>query len=722
MSVQVHRCRFMDTERAGISAIAFNSVSQGPKQQPPADLRMAIGRANGDIEIWSPSVAASSAASTANATPTDHMFCEFVIPGAKGRSVEDLCWVRSPELRLFSVGATDTVVEWDLQTGLPAQFVHSDAGIVWAISVSPDQQKLAAATETGHVIIYDVSEDGRLEFAQRLGGGDTSLACVTWVSASKIAAGGSDGLIRVWSLDQNRIVQTLKVDKQKYRGRAGGSAGRSGTSTAGEEETIVWALQELPGTHQLVSGDSNGFVKIWDTKTWSLHQSLQAHEGDVLCLAVNHNGTALFSSGLDQKIVQARLTSQDSRSRKWTLMNSLVAHTHDIRCMASYQTGSMAMLVSGGLEPGFVVSSITEFTTRPHRRVLPSRPGGANVEVTTADNETFYITEFSGQIVNIWRMRNGSRQLQATVRTSGDEFLTAVSFDPVLGLLAVGSLYQLKLFLVESNEEDSDDSKGFISGLPVPNWSSDQGVKLCKWAEPEKLVVVTDQDEVVVYDTNANTIYSEITDRPERQNNAQLLPYTNTVSLIAVEQGLVAVARHSRMIDVYTLQGQLVNSLPSISAEITSIAFRNTDKLVVAAADQSILEFDITSGLLTPWSKLNLRRMPSELINQLEPAVGIFSGVGGVDRVWLWAPSWLATIDFSNTSPLRKRRHNEDENDEAVVEELGGRTDELPAFWISSKYKPLFFAGALGNDVLISEREEKSNGVKKFWSNRRIQI
>lgn len=113
--MQIHRCRFVEYQPAAINALDFT---------PPTvkRSRLAVGRANGNIEIWDPS----------------HNFrLEKTIPGGEGQSVESIAWAHqsiivdqdeddTPEEieqqlkrqlskppRLFSSGLNPYIVEWD---------------------------------------------------------------------------------------------------------------------------------------------------------------------------------------------------------------------------------------------------------------------------------------------------------------------------------------------------------------------------------------------------------------------------------------------------------------------------------------------------------------------------------------------------------------------------------------------------------------------------------
>ena len=91
----VHRCRFVDFTPATITSLAFSHKSNINKLTP-SDLRLAIGRSNGNIEIWN---------------PRNNWFQEMVIEGGKDRSIEGLCWsnVNGESLRLFSIGGSTVV-------------------------------------------------------------------------------------------------------------------------------------------------------------------------------------------------------------------------------------------------------------------------------------------------------------------------------------------------------------------------------------------------------------------------------------------------------------------------------------------------------------------------------------------------------------------------------------------------------------------------------------
>jgi len=144
----------------------------------------------------------------------------------------------------------------------------------------------------------------------------------------------------------------------------------------------------------IISGDSLGMVKFWDSRTCTQLQSFEAHGADVLCLVVGpvrdtrtsyfpfademQDGTSVFTSGVDQKVTQFTLV-EPSSSRgssvlqspmRWVRTASKRMHSHDVRGLTIwppytplpsplrrlFPTNVAPLLVSGGLDMSVVVT------------------------------------------------------------------------------------------------------------------------------------------------------------------------------------------------------------------------------------------------------------------------------------------------------------------------------------------------------------------------------
>lgn len=130
---RVHRCRFIQWQPQGISAMAFNYNGS----------RLAVGRENGDIEIW-------------NALAG--WFCEKLIPGTGDPIIQTLVWTPPVpsssgkagdflrEERLFSAGLNSRLIEWDLQKLVAKYASDSYGGAVWSCDLSPHHDLIALGT------------------------------------------------------------------------------------------------------------------------------------------------------------------------------------------------------------------------------------------------------------------------------------------------------------------------------------------------------------------------------------------------------------------------------------------------------------------------------------------------------------------------------------------------------------------------------------------------
>jgi U3 small nucleolar RNA-associated protein 4 len=113
----------------------------------------------------------------------------------------------------------------------------------------------------------------------------------------------------------------------------------------GPKEIIVWAVKVLrDGT--IVSGDSTGEIKIWDGKLHTLRQRIKSHQQDILSLATNFDGSAIFSGGMDRRTVVYKPIGK-GKSR-WAEVAHRRFHTHDVKTMASFEGSGLSVIVSGG--------------------------------------------------------------------------------------------------------------------------------------------------------------------------------------------------------------------------------------------------------------------------------------------------------------------------------------------------------------------------------------
>lgn len=353
--MDIHRCRFVPYPSSTINALAFSHTSSPnlPSKGPP-NLRLAVGRANGDIEIWNPQRGA--------------WYQESILRGGKDRSIEGLVWTHDPEdvdkhghktagkLRLFSIGYSTAVTEWDLALGRPARHSAGNYGEIWCMAAQPkdrpikppingpndgrareeeesQMQNIAVGCADGAIILLNTAEDD-LRFSRILARPSkkkSRVLSITFQDRFTIVAGHADSTIRVYDVRNRQQMRNMTL-----------GAGPKG----GPKETLVWSVKCL-GDGTIVSGDSTGTVSFWDGKIYSLLQRIKGHEADILDVAVSADGQSVFSGGMDRRTTMYKRSASGEKLR-WAKIAHQRFHKHDVKAMATFEAKTMSVLASGG--------------------------------------------------------------------------------------------------------------------------------------------------------------------------------------------------------------------------------------------------------------------------------------------------------------------------------------------------------------------------------------
>jgi U3 small nucleolar RNA-associated protein 4 len=368
--MDIHRCRFVPFPPSTINVLAF-SYSQGSKEKGATDLRLAIGRANGNIEIWNPLNGA--------------WLQETILRGGKDRSVDGLVWIQDPDekdisgktiagkLRLFSIGYTTTVTEWDLERGQPLRQSSGNHGEIWCLTAQPSVplgqkhsnshsspehwpgQNLITGCTDGAVVLYSTADqDLKLQrVLVRPSSKKAKVISVVFQDRNIVVAGCTDSTIRIYDIRNGTLVRSMSL-----------GAGPTGAP----KETIIWAIKCLPNGN-IVSGDSTGEMRIWDGKTYTLIQRLKCHKQDILSLAASIDGSIIFSGGMDRRtVVYKQIGGIKSR---WGEVTHRRFHSHDVKTMATFEGMGMSVVASGGNVNASDVRSIID---NPRTRWKSNRP------------------------------------------------------------------------------------------------------------------------------------------------------------------------------------------------------------------------------------------------------------------------------------------------------------------------------------------------------------
>ncbi|KAI0824120.1 WD40 repeat-like protein [Trametes gibbosa] len=401
-TLAVHRCRFVDFAPSAVTALCFPPLPlpsvKGKKaanhQTFPGFRPLVIGRANGNIELceWTGSGPRSQAPQAwvvrktlVGPYPSKVESLALTFRSPKKASQEDIpSW---SNLRLFSSGGGSELVEWDIEKGCIKRTLNSQGGPIWSISPNHTSTILALGCEDGSVRLISLLYD-ELSHLRRLDRVKSRILSIAWgppVPRQKkeqnpaAASDSDDDDDDEWS-DSWLVTGCSDSSLRKLNLATGRVLDRMGTDKIRGERTLVWAVGVL-GDGTIVSGDSMGNVKFWDSKTCTQLQSFQGHAADVLCLTIGPDGTAVYTSGVDQKVTQFSYV-KTSRSEtnpsplvprtagRWVQTSSRRLHSHDVRALAiwppytplppahqrHFPTDVAPVLASGGLDMSVVVT------------------------------------------------------------------------------------------------------------------------------------------------------------------------------------------------------------------------------------------------------------------------------------------------------------------------------------------------------------------------------
>lgn len=130
-------------------------------------------------------------------------------------------------------------------------------------------------------MLVDVA-DGSFAYSRFLERQSSRVLSLAWHPNGSFLVGGcADSTIRVWEVNhpQGRLLAQMKVDSLHKRGE--------NLKRRRKMDTLVWAVR-VASDGTIISGDSTGSLKIWESRFWSLKQSFQVHKSDILCLAFDN--------------------------------------------------------------------------------------------------------------------------------------------------------------------------------------------------------------------------------------------------------------------------------------------------------------------------------------------------------------------------------------------------------------------------------------------------
>ncbi|KAK0657574.1 WD40-repeat-containing domain protein [Cercophora newfieldiana] len=717
--MDIHRCRFVPYPASAINAVAFShsslptTLASKPQLLKHVQVRLAIGRANGDIEIWNP------------LNGIWHQ--ELIIPGGNNRSVDGLVWITDADeetsngktilgkSRLFSIGYTSAVTEWDLEKAKPKKHASGQHGEIWCLAaqppvlgkngvVLPSPRKLVAGTVDGNLVLYS-TEDDDLKFVKsliRTPSKSTKMVSIAFQTRNVVVVGCSNSTIGVYDIRNGTLLRQMSL----------------GSGVSGPKSIIVWSVKCLP-RGDIVSGDSTGHVCIWDGKTYTQAQRIQSHTQDVLCLTVNADGSQIVSGGMDRRTVLYE--PRAGHAGRWSKVFHRRYHAHDVKAMASFEGKGMSVVVSGGPDTSPVVYPFRT-AGKEYHRVLSHLPQQTSVQSAP---KARLLLSWWGNEIRIWHLlhparklldgeTNGTdirknRKLIAQIQVQGESNITSAAVSADGTLILASTATEVKAFQLHHNGKGAVHIKkvdiGASHGATKVELSPDN--RWAFWVEEGTKVMVaritsTESETGPVYTISRPRKLRRIRrDVPKHLLLGGLGSYDRKVSQVAFspDSRMLSVADLAGYIDTWVLRapgeqqngtsnaasddssdasssdssddssddsseeaserwypnpkGKLLPKLDAAPVVLTFSPGHHQDDgdytLVVITATKDLLVFNPIRGALSDWSR---RNPSSKLPEQLRITRDLIKGVVWQGpRAWVYGPSFITMLDLSQDLP-----------------------------------------------------------------------
>lgn len=696
----------------------------------------------------------------------------------------------TPYLRLFSTSGGSIVSEHFLPASIarisedgpatlaleehqvPTRTLPSQGGAIWSMAASSTGKYLAIGCEDGIVRLINVAGDAfehvtasrgtieKVPVQPRMSRVASRILSLAWGPPKRVArrhdadlssdededtwqdtfllGGLGNSTAAVWDVATGQMRSRLTLLKNR------------------QEHTIVWCVAVLrDGT--LVAGDSTGRVTFFDARTRVPipGATFQCHTAgaDVLSLCVSNDAKAVYSAGVDQKVVEYTLVSST-----WTHTGTRRLHAHDVRALAMdpplnmclpASTPRVPILVSGGLDYHLVLtpashaawrkssdtnpvssSTSTSFADTIQRRIAFVPASARDGVVCVAPGQRWIVLR-RDRSVGLWQIEQGGawrKVLEMEVQVRSNIGAAAISHDG--RFLAISDLYETKLYSLK-------DSPRLVKGLgaamyrrpvPVPGASS-----LMFTPDSTRLILCTRQGAFVhviqlpVHDDVPLKLLKSFEQHRSRRaavdgrvlagqvrSDADATPLADTsasahgprdafapvvLAAISPDSQWLLTGDASRRLHVFHLDTlSYQRALASPACLPSSACFHPTQPslLVITLPTNQVSFYDLDADQEPAWENGLRQELDAQLGRIREPVVGstwVPSPAGAT--LILHGPTWMCTARQSEAkAAARKKRRN-----------TGEEPDEAGAWTVRTtfKYQPLLHVGALTSSGVAAE-------------------
>ncbi|MBD2462598.1 PD40 domain-containing protein [Oscillatoria sp. FACHB-1407] len=375
----------------------------------------------------------------------------------------------TPDSQAFLSGNHNKELKlWDLATGELRKLFRGHQSWVTSVACSPDGKVIASSSFDRTLRLWDATTGHQIKALTGYANGVHALLFIPQTvvhsnSPQLLVSGGADSMIRIWDLNSQRIVNTLRGHTQPICSIALNLTHRYLATSSDDQSIRLWSLDtghelnvllghvgrvrsiafspskpdisDSPGI--LVSAGNDKTIRIWDVATGQLIKVLAEHTNCVNSIAFSPDGHLLASASDDQTI---RVWD----TATWKGITTLEGHSHWVWNIAFSPDGQT------------LVSSSEDRTVRlwdvalgQPIYCLNGHPGSIAAVAFSPTGKLIASGDFDGGI-KLWDAQTGKliRSLKEHIG-----WIPSLTFDPTGHYLASGSKDEtIRLWNVETGE------------------------------------------------------------------------------------------------------------------------------------------------------------------------------------------------------------------------------------------------------------------------------
>ncbi|XP_075694658.1 U3 small nucleolar RNA-associated protein 4 homolog [Rhinoderma darwinii] len=660
---KVHRVRFFDYVPSGVRCMSYSEHRE----------RLAVARNDGSVEVYN--------------FPANY-YQEKIIPGDDRRSTESICWAAGD--RLFSAGLNGEIIEYDLDKLCVKYSLDAFGGPIWGIAANPSGTQLAVCCEDGAVKLFSITPE-KIVFEKTLDRQKDRILCLAWHPLGSQIITGSVNVIRVFNVSSGRLLHVLKLDRRPVSGQ--------------KRECVVWSVAVL-SCGEIISVDSTGKLQFWDLENGTLIRTYTVASCDLLCLAVCKTEDSLLVGTAQGVIFQFQhLAVQAGKpEQQWVCTKPFRYHTHDVRAVAHSSTA----LISGGVDGQIVSRPLMEkVQTKSYDAALRKITFPHRHLVSCAQSSRLLLFQFPEHL-ELWRLgqTNDSgvdgdhltvsqeQELLLQLKRKGSECIRCSTVSRCGSWVSYATSSRLFLHRLRYDNNNIN-----ISRVPkVPQLAA---LHLLFSPDSKQLYVGSERGCVHVLElSEGGCQHSHTLDPPPGTGNCSSHP----VHLLTASSdgSLLAVASVNCQIDIYNVKKQKYEcSVPQYTSPPTAISIHpSTNNLVIAHADQQVLEFNVTQKQYTDWSRKVLQNgLHCDWLERDTPITGITFNPSRPEDILMHDNYMFCILDKSLPLPDDKTPLVNQKSLKQLSE--SARRSQAHAFKITRKFQPLLFMDLLDDGELV---------------------